>query len=495
MDRNELVNQLIKVVPNKNQLTQEEMEFYGFIHFGINTFTGREWGDGKESPSIFEPVHLDTDQWAEVASLAGMKGLILTCKHHDGFCLWPSKYTEHSVKNSPYKAGKGDIVKEFADSCKKYGLKMGVYLSPWDRNNAAYGYGEAYDDYFINQLTELLTGYGEVFTVWFDGACGEGSNGKKQYYNWNRYYELIRRLQPQATISICGPDIRWCGNEAGHTRKSEWSVVSATMADNEKIASDSQQIDSAEFREKRISSQDEDLGSVERLSTEKAWIWYPAEVDVSIRPGWFYHAEEDDKVKSPETLWNLYLKSVGGNAMLLLNLPPNKDGRIAKPDEDSLCAFGQKLKQTFSNNKLQNALLSYGLTDYNKQEELAKEYITEKGNTHDKPGCSLDNLREDNYETWFEPALVEETPFSIIAKWQEPQNIQYLVLKENIPQSQRVEEFSVYDRAVGRECIYTGTIIGHKRIIALDYPVSTNQIEICFEKYRVKPQISFLGIY
>lgn len=482
MNRKELVEKLVKIVPNHNQLRQQQMEFYGFIHFGVNTFTGSEWGSGKEEPSIFNPTDFSTDNWAEIAKAAGMKGLILTCKHHDGFCLWQSQYTNHSVKNSPYKNGEGDIFREFVNSCRKYGLKVGVYLSPWDRNNETYGYGEAYDDYFVNQLTELLTGYGEIFTVWFDGACGEGENGKKQYYHWQRYYDVIHKYQPNATISICGPDIRWCGNEAGHTRKSEWSVVSSTMADNEKIASDSQQIDSAAFREKRISSQEQDLGSVERLMNEKDWIWYPAEVDVSIRPGWFYHSEEDDKVKSVDTLWDLYLKSVGGNAMLLLNLPPNKEGRIAKPDEAILRAFGQKISDTFKENKLENAKLlrslSYG-TD-----QIEKDITGE-----------IANLLSDSYDTWYEPKENAEMPVGLRIEWNDKQSIRYIVLKENILHSQRVEEFSVYDLSAGRNCIAKETTIGYKKIIELEQPIVTDKIEICFEKYRINPKISFIGIY
>lgn len=207
-----------------------------------------------------------------------MRGLILTCKHHDGFCLWPSRYTSHSVALSPYKDGRGDVVREVSDACRKEGLAFGVYLSPWDRNHPSYGSGREYDDYFVGQLKELLQNYGEIFAVWFDGACGEGPNGKRQIYDWERYYEVIRRLQPQACISVCGPDVRWCGNEAGQTRDSEWSVVPARTADTEKIAENSQQKDEAEFRQRSISAQDMDLGSREILEGEEDLIWYPADV-------------------------------------------------------------------------------------------------------------------------------------------------------------------------------------------------------------------------
>lgn len=245
-----LDERLIRVLPEKRQVDFQELEFYAFVHFTINTFTDREWGDGKESPALFQPRHLDAEQWVRAIQSAGMRGLILTCKHHDGFCLWPTRCTAHSVASSPYKNGHGDIVREVLDACRKHGIKFGIYLSPWDRHSALYGQGSRYDDFFVSQLTELLTGYGDVFTVWFDGACGEGPNGKKQVYDWDRYYAVIRRLQPDACINVCGPDIRWCGNEAGCTRPSEWSVVPKRTCDTEKVAGDSQQADDRQFRQK-----------------------------------------------------------------------------------------------------------------------------------------------------------------------------------------------------------------------------------------------------
>ena len=301
---------LVKCRPSARQIALEQMEFYAFAHFTVNTFTDREWGDGTESEEIFNPTAFDADQWVDALKLAGIKGLILTCKHHDGFCLWPSAYTEHSVKNSPFRCGKGDVVKEVADACKKGGIKFGVYLSPWDRNSNIYG-SEEYNDYFCHQLTELLTNYGEVFTVWFDGACGERPNGKRQIYDWDRYYALIRKLQPNACIAICGPDIRWCGNEAGHTRPSEWSVLPVGFAEPDEVAENSQRVDSSEFREKTIKETERDLGSREFLKDNIGLRWYPAETDTSIRPGWFYHADEDERVRSTETLLDIWYRTVG----------------------------------------------------------------------------------------------------------------------------------------------------------------------------------------
>lgn len=215
----------VSITPSPRQLAWQQLEFYAFFHFGINTFTNREWGDGSENPALFDPDALDADQWVQAVKKAGMRAVILTCKHHDGFCLWPSAFTDHSVKNSPWKNGQGDMVREVSDACRRHGLKFGVYLSPWDRHDSRYGTGKAYDDYYVDQLTELATNYGELFCFWFDGACGEGKNGKKQSYDWLRYYATVRRLQPDAVISVCGPDVRWCGNEAGVCRSSEWSVV------------------------------------------------------------------------------------------------------------------------------------------------------------------------------------------------------------------------------------------------------------------------------
>ena len=263
------LREAVSVAPSPRQLAWQELEFYGFLHFGMNTFTGREWGDGTASPACFDPAQLDAEQWAAALKSAGMRGAILTCKHHDGFCLWPSAHTDYSVKHAPWKGGKGDVVGEVAAACRKAGLKFGVYLSPWDRHDARYGSGKPYDDYYVAQLTELLTGYGELFCVWLDGACGEGPNGKRQAYDWPRYYETIRALQPGAVISVCGPDVRWCGNEAGHCRPSEWSVVPAQLRDAAYTAQRSQQADDAAFA-RRVSREDEDLGSRAALAADGA---------------------------------------------------------------------------------------------------------------------------------------------------------------------------------------------------------------------------------
>ena len=467
---------LIKAVPSERQLTYEKMEFFCFIHFTVNTFTGSEWGDGKEDVSIFNPTELDARLWVKTAKDAGMKGLILTCKHHDGFCLWPSKYTEHSVKNSPYKNGKGDIVREVSEACKEFGLKFGIYLSPWDRNNSSYGKGKEYDDYYVNQLTELLTEYGELYTIWLDGACGEGANGKIQKYDWNRYYKVMRELQPNAVISISGPDVRWCGNEAGEVRESEWSVVAKDMTDPSITAELSQHEDNEEFRDRPLDETQSDLGSRERLKNEKELVWYPAETDVSIRPGWFYHEEEDDKVRSFENLKDIYLKSVGGNTTLLLNIPPMKNGKIHEKDIAILKRLGEFINDTFKNNLLKNALI---------------KTVPE----HDCRGNSPDMMRTDDYNTYF-MNKEGDNKLLIEIKFDECKKLNYLVLKEAITFSQRVEKFNVYfnDESGNKIKIFEGTTIGYKRIIDLK-GTKTDNLTIEIEDSRVAPVMSFVGVY
>lgn len=469
----ELDLRLTKAVPTERQIKIQQMEFYGFVHFTINTFTGMEWGEGTEDPKIFNPDKLNAEQWAKAAKDGGMSGLILTCKHHDGFCLWPSAYTKHSVASSPYKDGKGDIVKELSDACRKEGIRFGVYLSPWDRNNSSYGTGKAYDDYFVNQLTELLTNYGDIFTVWFDGACGEGPNGKVQKYDWDRYYSVIRKLQPKACISVSGPDVRWCGNEAGDTRESEWGVVPVRMSDTEIVAENSQKKDDEEFRRQTMNAQDRDLGSRDRLRDVKNIIWYPAEVDVSIRPGWFYHEEEDDKVRSFENLKDIYLKSVGGNATLLLNIPPDKHGLFCEADVKRLKELGDFIRTSFSDNLVEQAEL------------IATPF---------QNGHSIENVKEDDYDTYFRTDDWN-TQAEIRIKWKEEKKLKYLVMKEMISLSQRIEKFTISYLKDGREKIVTtGTTVGYKKIVSLP-EIITDELIIRIVDSRVAPTLSFIGVY
>jgi len=315
----EIIRKAANVVPSARQLQWQRLELTAFFHFGINTFTNNEWGTGKEDPNIFNPISLDARQWVRVAKEAGVKQVILTAKHHDGFCLWPTKTTKHSVENSPWKNGKGDVVREVANACKENKIGFGIYVSPWDMNAPIYG-SDAYNDFFIEQLTELLTQYGSIDEVWFDGANGEGPKGKKQVYDFERWYKVIRKLQPSAVIAIMGPDVRWVGTETGYGRETEWSVVPANNLNQNEIAAGSQT--SIAFKPQG-DMMGNDLGSRDKIRSASGLVWYPAETDVSIRPGWFYHEEENEKVKSPKKLLDIYFNSVGRNGVLLLNIPPN----------------------------------------------------------------------------------------------------------------------------------------------------------------------------
>ncbi len=311
--------------PTPRQLAWQPLETTAFLHFTVNTFTDKEWGDGTESPAIFNPTKLDARQWIRSLKEAGFKMAIITAKHHDGFCLWPTKTTEHSVKNSPWKNGKGDVVREVANACREFGLKFGVYLSPWDRHETLYG-TDAYNDFYKTQLKELLTNYGPIAEVWFDGAKGE--NAKNMTYDFDGYWALVRKLQPNAVMfSDAGPDVRWVGNESGNAGETCWSTINTEgMAPG---VADAKYLNRGDANGKR---------------------WLPAETDVSIRPGWFYHPAEDSKVRTPKNLVNLYYQAVGRNSLLLLNVPPNREGLLSDADVASLKEFRRILDETFKTN-------------------------------------------------------------------------------------------------------------------------------------------------
>lgn len=470
----DVIREAAMVKPSERQLAWQQMEFNAFIHFSVNTFTDREWGLGDEDPVIFNPVELDADQWVAVCKSAGMKGLILTCKHHDGFCLWPSRYTDHSVKSSPWRDGQGDLVREVADACRRAGLKFGIYLSPWDRHEKSYGDSAVYNEYYKNQLRELLTGYGEIFCVWLDGACGEGLNGKKQVYDWEGYYRVIRELQPQAVIAVCGPDVRWCGNEAGHCRESEWSVVPAYLQDAEKVAEHSQKEDNGEFS-KRIHSGDEDLGSREVIQNAGKLIWYPAEVNISIRPGWFYHSREDDQVKSVEELLEVYYNAVGGNANLLLNIPPDRRGLIHEKDAACLQRLGMAIRESFAQNLAQDAMV------------IASESLDKR---HEAP-----KILEASPESYWRPREGTEAAWLEIDLKRE-QTFDKVVLMEHIKSSgQRVENFRLeVPGKDGWRTIYTGTVIGYKRICRFA-AVTSRYLRLTIDQSRWYPTIAYLGVF
>ena len=421
-------------IPNKYQSDWQELEYYAFIHFNMNTFTNKEWGYGDEKPSQFNPTELDTRQWARVVKEAGMKGIIITAKHHDGFCLWPSKFTEHSVKNSPWKMGKGDLIRELSQACKEYGLKFGVYLSPWDRNHPSYGKSE-YITYFRNQLRELLTEYGEIFEVWFDGANGgDGFYGganeerrvdKKMYYDWPKTIELVRSLQPQAVIfSDAGPDIRWVGNEKGYANETTWSPiyrdsVFAGMPDFQRFAS----------------------------GQENGTHWVPTETDVSIRPGWYYHPEQDDQVKSLSKLVDIYYNSVGLNSSLLLNLPVDNRGLIHENEVKKLKALADYLNTTFSYN-------------YSKGQKV-KTSSTFKGYENKA-------LIDDDKKTYWASGVNDQNP-TIEIHLDNPALVNTFMIQEYLPMGQRVKSFYFEVFSDGNwEKIYEGSTIGNKRLIRFE---------------------------
>ncbi|HKC41403.1 MAG TPA: alpha-L-fucosidase, partial [Gemmatimonadales bacterium] len=316
--------------PSPAQLAWQRDELALFLHFGVNTFTDREWGDGREDPAIFNPARLDARQWASAARAAGARALILTAKHHDGFCLWPTRLTPHSVARSPWRGGAGDVVRDFTDACKRAGLRAGLYLSPWDRNAAVYGDSPRYNDFYCDQLTELLTRYGPIAEVWFDGANGEGPNGRRQVYDWPRVFGLVRKLQPHAVMfSDAGPDLRWCGNEAGVAGDPNWSTIQPAAVPFPGAPGDS-------------------VIAALQHGDPHGSVWRPAETDVSIRPGWFYHAAEDEHVKTVDQLTDIWFTSVGRNSKLLLNVPPTRDGLLHATDVARLAELRARLTALFA---------------------------------------------------------------------------------------------------------------------------------------------------
>lgn len=449
------------VRPSERQLSWQRMEFYAFVHFGMNTMTDREWGLGNEDPRLFDPSHLDVDQWMENIVAAGMSGLIITAKHHDGFCLWPSRLSDHTIAASPWLEGRGDLLRLISDSAARHGLKLGIYLSPWDRTEPTYGTGEAYDDYFVAQLEEVLTGYGPVFSVWFDGANGEGADGRTQEYDWERYYATIRRLQPDAVISVCGPDVRWCGNEAGHTRANEWSVVPAALRNLEQIADKSQHVDDGEFS-RAVRSDDEDLGSRAALEGHlDELVWYPAEVNTSIRPGWFYHRAEDDQVRSGRELFDLWCHSVGGNSTLLLNVPPDERGLIAEPDVAALRDLGLRI------------------ADFARRALPAHPVVSSGTVGTDGSG--------------WRPSPDDENP-SILLELDAPAVVEAVVLREQIELGQRMEKLDVSGVLGGVEFPIASTeAIGYQRILRFD-PVRVDAVRVRVRQARALPALAQIRV-
>ncbi|MFN8243407.1 MAG: alpha-L-fucosidase [Ferruginibacter sp.] len=458
-----LLKKAAQLAPSPRQLRWQQLELTAFFHFGVNTFTNREWGDGKENPRLFNPRKLDTRQWVQTVKAAGIRQVIITAKHHDGFCLWPSRYTEHSVKNSAWKNGKGDLVKELATACREQGMGFGVYLSPWDRNSPLYG-TPAYNDYFANQLTELLTQYGRIDEVWFDGANGEGPNGKKQVYDFGRWYVLIRQLQPGATIAIMGPDVRWVGTESGYGRETEWSVVPVEQLNPDAVAANSQQ--AVAFKPAGDMMGD-DLGSRDKIRKARALVWYPAETDVSIRPGWFYHPAEDSLVKTEGQLTDIYFHSVGRNSVLLLNIPPDTNGLVSGYDQRSLQEWKKNLNKIFRVNLLKGA------------------------GADSRSRSALNRLTDGNMQTALQ--LTEDNPWEL--KLKAPLTFNVLSLSEDIRLGQHIESFILEGWIENAwQKITGGTTIGYKRLLEFQ-PVTTNKIRLRILSARAAPFVSEMGLY
>jgi len=465
-NQNDIINKAANLTPSKNQLAWQNLELTAFLHFGINTFTNKEWGDGKDDPSIFNPKKFNADQWITTCKSAGFKLVILTAKHHDGFCLWPSKFTEYSIKNSPWKKGKGDIVKEVAEACKKHQIKFGLYLSPWDRNSKYYGTNE-YNTYYINQLNELLTNYGTIDEVWLDGANGEGENGKKQIYQFEEWYKIIRNLQPSANIAIKGPDIRWVGTESGYGRETEWSVIPI----NEKIKEYNSENNSKSiiFNPTKDLVESE-LGNRRDLLGKSAMIWYPSETDVSIRPGWFYHPEDNSRIKSAEKLFDIYCSSVGRNSVLLLNIPPNKDGLIDSNDVVVLKKWRKLIKQSFSNNLIRNATVKC------------------------KNGLNVNTLTHPVENTYF-TTTGKDTTCTIEFEWKNMQSFNAIQLQENIQIGQRIEQFD-FEYWTNNQWVKIGegTTVGYKRILKFKN-INTNKFRLNIISSRSNPTLISIGLF
>jgi len=398
------------------------------MHFGPNTFTGKEWGEGDEAEDIFNPTELDCRQWCRIAKAAGAKGIIITAKHHDGFCLWPSKYSKHTVRESKWKDGKGDVLKELSQACREFGLKFGIYISPWDRNHPDYG-TEKYNDVFVGMMREIFQNYAPIWELWWDGANGEGPNGKRQEYDWRRYENTVRQLSPKTVVfSDIGPDIRWVGNENGFVGDPNWNFL-----------------DTAGFK-RGIGAPANDTLNHGNYNGKH---WIPAECDVSIRPGWFYREAEDSKVKSSEKLFDIFLKSVGRGANLLLNVPPDKRGLIHEADSAALMQFRNLRDESFAANLLKDADSYYEFS----QKDLRNKPLLLRGfdTTSAYYGINLQNF---------------------IVQLSQPVKTNCIVLKEAIHLGQTIRRFSIVlyynDKAIGE---VQGTSVGRKRI--LTFPATT----------------------
>jgi len=440
-------------IPNKYQYDWQQMEYYMFIHFGPNTFTDKEWGHGDEDPKVFNPKKLDARQWARTAKAAGMKAIIITAKHHDGFCLFPSKFSTHTVRESAWKNGKGDVLKELSAACREYGLKFGVYLSPWDRNHPDYG-TDKYNDIFAKTLNEVHTQYGPIFEQWFDGAKGE--NEKNQDYDFPKFYSVVRKNNPQAIIfSDIGPDARWMGNESGIAGETNWSTLNT---DGFGVGAKAP------------------AAKVLNTGDEHGKYWIPAEVDVSIRPGWFYSASTDDKVKTLQELESIYNTSVGRNGNLLLNVPVNRDGLIHPADSTRLMELRKYLDAAYK-------------TDLAKGKKVTATNVRGNAKTY-----AAQNLTDGSNNTyWAADDNVKNA--SITIDLGKATDVNRILLQENILLGQRIKSFSVeYWDGTAFKQLDKQTTIGHKRILIFP-TVNTTKIRVNILEANACPALSAIQLY
>ncbi|MBC7850011.1 MAG: alpha-L-fucosidase, partial [Chitinophagaceae bacterium] len=439
-------------LPTKQQMNWHEMEFYLFMHFGPNTFSGLEWGHGTEDPNSFNPTQLDCRQWARIARDAGAKGIIITAKHHDGFSLWPSKFSKHTVRESKWRNGKGDVLKELSAACKEFGLKFGIYISPWDRNHPKYG-TPAYNTVYVKTMREAVKKYGPIFEMWWDGANGEGPNGKKQVYTFPRFEKTIRKIAPDAVVfSDIGPDVRWVGNERGIAGETNWNLL-----------------DTAGFQRGLGAPHVDTLN----MGNANGKNWIPAECDVSIRPGWFYHKKEDSAVKSGKELMSLYLKSVGRGANFLLNVPPDTRGLIHENDSASLMAF-KLLRDGFQ--KVNFALRSKVTVSAERAGYLKESLV-------DGTRISYWAPPDSSTSCWIEIEMTSAQTFNTI------------VLEEYVELGQRVAAFEIHVELDGKFVpVANGTTIGKKRIIQFQ-PQKSSRIKIEIKESKAAAVISEISVF
>ncbi len=466
----DFLEKAVSVVPTKRQIDFMNTEFNGVINFGMNTFTGRDRGTGFEEPDLFNPTSFSAEQWVKVAKRTGMRGLVLNCKHHDGFCLWPSEYTDYSVKSSCWLDGEGDVVRAVSDACRKFGLKFGISLSPLDYHEPCFGSGKKYNEFFKNLLRELLTNYGEIFCVSLDGAQPDSDSGKFQPYDWEGYFRLIRELQPNAAITNCGPDIRWCGNNSGVCRISEWSVVPSyykafDLESDKKISVP---------KGGAVNFTQLDIGSRRKIKSCDDFTWYPAEVTVPLRDSWFFKPGQSLSIKALSKLQKIYDSSVGGNATLLLGITPQPDGLIGEKDVETLATLGAVLSLHYEDN-------------------LALE-STMQGN------CKLDDLHAPSRALPDKPGFWhsgnDPKNAELILDMGDEYDADRVVLCENIETGQQIERFELFVEIKGKwKKIEKGTVIGRKRICEFKNTIRTRRVKLVILKTRKFATIKEFSVY